>query len=771
MKKGELIRKTEYIFGALVIAAFVIMSVVMLIQMKRYDSELSDCPLEGSGSETDPYRISDAEDYVWFTHQFESYVYGKEYVTSWVKLTDDIVLTGEAKSRPIGNTELSIYFAGDFDGCGHSISGYALESDYAAPFPKLAGRVRNLVIKDSSFKGKNAAGITGELTLTGCVENCRSMAEVSGEEAAGICSFSAGTLENCLCTGKPVVNDTGKSDCLWEEGKADAGQLNSHIPSLPPVGSFNRWTGEGRDCSLSTDVYVTPLSVSIDVRMAGRPAALNAFFSEKTRHWMFILPESVKEASYEAEAVLSDGSTLKLSLSGENDSISLKDTVFEPEFCYYGDVPTVMVEFFGNDRLSYLYSSKDLYETAAVYVYDEKGNRDMSSSGVTFSGRGNDSYYAKKKGYSIELPVAQSMASMEKADGYNLIPGYRDNCFLTYMFTRDLYKGLDLDYAHEYRCVNLFINGGFQGLYFLTEKMAVSESSFDLENLKENTKRMNGRRLYEYPWIQEGGKDQKAKRVYFDIPATPDDVTGGYLLEVTMIDYDIRDSRFVTENGVIVSSKGDKNLSRPQLDYIQGFVQDYENAVHSPDGYNQKGIYYADYIDMESFADQWILFDTAADLAVDNSVYYYKDSDLRGDKKLHAVWYWDAEHMLCYDKYLEGPFLMRRADAGKDCSFNKPNSGNFWTWIYAHEDFRETVRREFNEKFAPAYERALSKEVLDNTGGVGSFNWYRTLYSDSFRINDNCWEDTDYLKKCDELEKNLGIRLESLREYYNKGND
>ena len=61
--------------------------------------------------------------------------------------------------------------------------------------------------------------------------------------------------------------------------------------------------------------------------------------------------------------------------------------------------------------------------------------------------------------------------------------------------------------------------------------------------------------------------------------------------------------------------------------------------------------------------------------------------------------------------------------------------------------------------------------MLDNTGGVGSFNWYRTLYSDSFRINDKCWENTDYLKKCDELEKNLGIRLESLKEYYNKGND
>ena len=58
-----------------------------------------------------------------------------------------------------------------------------------------------------------------------------------------------------------------------------------------------------------------------------------------------------------------------------------------------------------------------------------------------------------------DVPVA----GMEAAKGFNLLSCYRDNCFLTYMYTRDLFRGLSFYNAHDYRPVNLFVNGKYVG--------------------------------------------------------------------------------------------------------------------------------------------------------------------------------------------------------------------------------------------------------------------------------------------------------------------
>ena len=316
--------------------------------------------------------------------------------------------------------------------------------------------------------------------------------------------------------------------------------------------------------------------------------------------------------------------------------------------------------------------------------------------------------------------------------------------------------------------MNLFVNGKYEGMYFLTEKMEISKSSFDLKNLPQMSRRLNGYELYNYPIVREGGDGRMGEKVCYALPHECDDITGGYLMEVTMQDYLDRDSRFKTGRNVVISSKGDPYLSRGQLDYISTLFQDYEDAVASPDGYNEKGVYYADYIDMESFTDQWILYELSADLSNVNSVYYYKDSDEVGDGKIHASWYWDAEHMFTDSSRLNTHFLMRRVEKGADCSVNGRVNGNFWTWPYQHEDFRSMLSKEWKEKFSFPLRRSISDEMIDNSEGAGSFEWYKTLYTDSFKINDDCFYGTDYLKKCDEMADGMKIRLDCLDEYFNE---
>lgn len=85
-----------------------------------------------------------------------------------------------------------------------------------------------------------------------------------------------------------------------------------------------------------------------------------------------------------------------------------------------------------------------------------------------------------------------------------------------------------------------------------------------------------------------------------------------------------------------------------------------------------KGKYYTDYIDLESFADQWLFYELNEENSVNSSVYYYKDSDICGDGKLHASWPWDMEHSLAREGGAASSWFAAASDLKPEaigCSF------------------------------------------------------------------------------------------------------
>ncbi len=755
--------------------AFFAVAVVTIFFMLRYDRERSDGNLRGKGIKSDPYLIENLEDYLFFTSQFD--IYESPYHNCYVKLTEDIVLDESDCDSVIGNDELEIYFAGVFDGDGHSISGLRDSGDYAGLFPVLMGSVHNLRVVDCEFSGRWAGGIAAEVLEKGNISNCYVQGMIiSGKSAAGICALNSGYVDNCICCcDVPAVGYTDDDErvrYIYELSDKNNGsesladELNRNICFLNPEYAYNGWKTENGEIYLSDIKNEEIDKVSVSVKLSGRTVDFGAFFSLPQRRWILPLPQSFTMDEYQIKLHFTDGKTGQTRMRGDDPGFIFEGESYDLDIRPYDDVYTLMVEFYDNQELSSLDTSKLLYKDGALTGIDTDGKTEIYERGITFNGRGNDSYMARKKGYAFEMKKEVSVAGMDAARGFNLISCYRDNCFLTYMYTRDLFRGLGLDYAHDYRPVNLFVNGKYEGLYFLTEKMEISKTSFDLKNLPLTSRRLNGYELYNYPIVREDGDDRMGEKVCYALPHECDDITGGYLMEVTMQDYLDTDSHFETGRNVVISSKGDPYMSRGQLNYISTLFQDYEDAVASPDGYNEKGVYYADYIDMESFADQWLLYELSADPSNVNSVYYYKDSDDVGDGKIHASWYWDAEHMFTDPRRLNTHFLMRRVEKGADCSVNGRVNGNFWTWPYQHEDFRSMLSKEWKEKFSFPLRRSISDEMIDNSEGAGSFEWYKTLYTDSFKINDDCFYGTDYLKKCDEMADGMKIRLECLDEYF-----
>ena len=89
-------------------------------------------------------------------------------------------------------------------------------------------------------------------------------------------------------------------------------------------------------------------------------------------------------------------------------------------------------------------------------------------------------------------------------------------------------------------------------------------------------------------------------RKAYKIPYNPKDITGGYLMEFVM-DMD-EPSGFTTKGGQNVNLKGPEYCTVEQINYIADFMQDLEDALYSSTGYNSKGKYYTDYIDVHSAA-------------------------------------------------------------------------------------------------------------------------------------------------------------------------
>ena len=72
---------------------------------------------------------------------------------------------------------------------------------------------------------------------------------------------------------------------------------------------------------------------------------------------------------------------------------------------------------------------------------------------------------------------------MGKSKTWLLISSARDHSFLRNVITSDLATYAGLAYSPEMVHVNLYINGEYRGLYLLSEKVQLSSSRVDIEDL------------------------------------------------------------------------------------------------------------------------------------------------------------------------------------------------------------------------------------------------------------------------------------------------
>ncbi len=296
-------------------------------------------------------------------------------------------------------------------------------------------------------------------------------------------------------------------------------------------------------------------------------------------------------------------------------------------------------------------------ESGTTLMLDEKGNKVYSGEYEKLTPHGNSSWgYSKKKPYNFKLPKKADLYGMGKAKKWTLLSNYLDHSMLRNTLTDEMCKTAGIDCVLDSTYIDLYADGSYRGTYQLYERVQIKKNRVNITDLEEETEKVNDKDLEDYPHKVAGASSvseyMENSYKYYDIPKNPKDITGGYLLQFQQWNrYGGKClSGFVTSRGQAIGIDGPEYASKAQVEYIRGFVQDFEDALYSSTGYNSKGKHYSDYIDVDSFIKAYLAEEISENIdATFSSFYFWKDSDKTGDGKLHFSPSWD--HDLAYDNY------------------------------------------------------------------------------------------------------------------------
>lgn len=517
-------------------------------------------------------------------------------------------------------------------------------------------------------------------------------------------------------------NDTAKADvtadyisetkdCLWADG---ASETNSKEDAV-------RWRQSGRDGK-----YYLYLPASADL---SKLKVWHSFSDDVTVNGKKI--ESGKETDVFSKA---GDYTVQ---SGENTYIV---TVMQAKDCASMFLTT------DEHDLDYINSDKGNSDSGNVLITNADGSVDYENSFSKFKGRGNSTWLKDKKPYALNLNKKADLLGMDESKKWVLLSNYNDMSLIHDQVAYDLADEAGLEFSPDSRQVNLYVNGEYQGVYQLCEKVELGKNNLvKVTDLGSATEKANDKDLDSYG---QGGTAEcvSGTNKYYNIPNNPKDITGGYLLECEIMSrYTEEASGFVTNMGQSIICKSPEYASKEQIDYISSFYQDFEDALLSEDGYNSKGKYYTDYIDIKSFADMYWIQEITKNVDIGlTSLYMYKDSDLTGDGKLHmaAAWDFDASFGIYKDSNNDGS--SKTGLLGPDSCIlgegdNFTDKPTIFNALFDHKDYLECVTKEWTDNFYDKCQMLL-EDSISGTDRLKSVKQYGESIKSSAEMNFSRWD-------------------------------
>ena len=353
--------------------------------------------------------------------------------------------------------------------------------------------------------------------------------------------------------------------------------------------------------------------------------------------------------------------------------------------------------------MEFLDADKAYKEDGWVEFLDAEGNVVFTDKLRSISGRGNQTFKFEKKSYQIRTYNSVDIMGMGTSDTWILLSNVYDPSYIRNKLTYEMALQAGMYGSPKSEYIDVYFNGVYGGMYQLCEKVEIGGNRLEITDLEETNRALNSDLDHADTFITEDGM-QKGTHLAYE----PEDITGGYLIERDYGGkYDEVVSGFVTTDGDHFGLQNPTHASEAQVAYISGLMQEIEDATRSADGINpQTGKHFTEYIDLESWADKYLVEEiTRNNGGGSSSSFFYKPQDALSTK-VYGGPVWD------YDKGYGNAITYNQNT--RDLGFMTLHRyyTSWFYYLYQHEEFVETVKQEYKEKFAN-YLTVMYEEKID----------------------------------------------------------
>ena len=266
-------------------------------------------------------------------------------------------------------------------------------------------------------------------------------------------------------------------------------------------------------------------------------------------------------------------------------------------------LPVIHINTAGGAKIT----SKVNYISADFSIEGGDDYDDMDAVTCNIRGRGNTTWDWPKKPYLVKFDKKQSVLGLPKHKRWVLLANFMDRTMMRNIVAMKVSSMTSL--AWTPRCVpaELVLNGQHMGFYLIIEQVRVDEKRINISEDNGYLLELDFHYDNEIQWIDPHGScwGISEKGIPFGIKSPDTDV-----------------------------------ITQGQIDYIKNHIYDVAEVIYG-DNFADPEEGYAKYLDVQSFADFWIVNEVMGNHELSNpgSVYFHKDDG----KKIVAGPIWDFD--------------------------------------------------------------------------------------------------------------------------------
>ena len=270
-------------------------------------------------------------------------------------------------------------------------------------------------------------------------------------------------------------------------------------------------------------------------------------------------------------------------------------------------LPVVMINTPENKAIT---SKTTWMENTQIKIVNPDGSIDYTDDQLQIRGRGNSTWGYPKKPYALKLNKKSSVLGMPKHKRWVLLANWMDRTLLRNDFAFEIARNTGLEWTPRGKFVEVILNGEHIGNYYLCEQIKEDENRVNIAEMSET-----------------------------DIEGEA--VTGGYLMELDVYYDEVNKFKSEIRNlPYMFKYPDEEELQSEQFSYFQNFINNLEEQLYSDNWLEQRQ--YAEFMDLESFADWWLVYELSmnGEAGWPKSCYMHKDRN----GKLIAGPVWDFDY-------------------------------------------------------------------------------------------------------------------------------